>query len=143
MIRRSLAIAIFPMLMLGAPTSAAPEENMSPAAKQWWADVSFIASDANEGRQTGSSGYMRAADYVISRMKSEGLKPAGDNGFLQQVVFEQQVADQDASRAMLVNADGSQSLLKVGDALLIRPGGEARPERSEERRVGKECRSRW
>ena len=128
MIRRSLAIAIFPMLLLGVPTSASPEENLSPAAKQWWADVSFIASDANEGRQTGSAGYMRAADYVISRMKAEGLKPAGDNGFLQQVAFEQQMVDQEASRAMLVDADGSQSPLKVGDALLISPGGEPRPE---------------
>ena len=127
MIRRSLAVAVFPMLVLGASASAAPDENLSPAAKQWWAEVSFIASDANEGRQTGSAGYMRAADYVISRMKAEGLKPAGDNGFLQQVVFEQQVVDQDASRATLMNADGSQSPLKVGDALLIRPGGEARP----------------
>ena len=128
--RQLLAVAIFPLLLLGAATfaaSGAPEENLSPAAKQWWADVSFIASDANEGRQTGSAGYMRAADYVIARMKAEGLKPAGDNGFLQQVAFEQQVVDQDASRAVLVNADGSQSPLKVGDALLIRPGGEARP----------------
>ena len=128
MIRRSLAIAVFPMLLLGVPTSASPEENPSPAAKQWWADVSFIASDANEGRQTGSAGYMRAADYVISRMKAEGLKPAGDNGFLQQVAFEQQTVDQGASRALLVDADRSQSPLKVGDALLISPGGEPRPE---------------
>ena len=123
-----LAATILPMLLLGAGTSAAPEENLSPAAKQWWADIQFIASDANEGRQTGSSGYMRAADYVIARMKAEGLKPAGDKGFLQQVAFEQQVVDQDTSRAMLVNADGSQTQLKVGDALLIRPGGEARPQ---------------
>ena len=115
------------MLLLAAPTAATSEENLSPAAKQWWADVSFIASDANEGRQTGSAGYMRAADYVISRMKAEGLKPAGDNGFLQQVTFEQQVVDQDASRAALVDADGAQSPLKVGDALLISPGGEPRP----------------
>ena len=127
MIRRNLAVAVFPMLMLGAPISAAPAGNLSPAAKQWWADVSFIASDANEGRQTGSAGYMRAADYVLSRMKAEGLKPAADKGFLQQVAFEQQVVDQDASRATLVDADGSQTPLKVGDALLIRPGGEARP----------------
>jgi len=127
MIRRSLAVAIFPVLALVAPTLAASDESPSPAAKQWWADVSFIASDANEGRQTGSAGYMRAADYVISRMQAEGLKPAGDNGFLQQVAFEQQVVDQDASRATLVGADGTQSPLKVGDALLIRPGGEARP----------------
>lgn len=126
--RRFLAVTIFPMMLLAAAASAAPEESLSPAATQWWADISSIASDANEGRQTGSAGYMRAADYVISRMKGEGLKPAGDRGFLQQVTFEQQVVDQDASRAMLVNADGSQSPLKVGDALLIRPGGEARPE---------------
>src|SRR5215469_12201922 len=128
MIRGRLAAAVLPMLVLGPSISAAPTETLSPAAKQWWADVSYIASDANEGRQTGSAGYMRAADYVISRMKAEGLKPAGDNGFLQQVAFEQQVVDQDASRAALVNADGSGSPLKVGDALLIRPGGEARPE---------------
>ena len=132
MSRRFFAVTILPvllgaMLLLGAPAFAAPEEDMSPAAKQWWADINFIASDANEGRQTGSTGYMRAADYVISRMKAEGLKPAGDNGFLQQVAFEQQVVDQDASRATLVNADGTQSPLKVGDALLIGPGGEARP----------------
>lgn len=125
--RRLFAAAIFPVL-LGMPILAMAQENLSPTAKQWWADVSAIASDANEGRQTGSAGYMRAADYVIGRMKAEGLKPAGDKGgFLQQVAFEQQVVDQDASRAMLVNKDGSQSPLKVGDALLIRPGGEARP----------------
>lgn len=128
MIRRFLAVAIFPLAVLAAQ-AAAPDEKLSPAAKQWWADVSFIASDANEGRQTGSAGYMRAADYVISRMKAEGLQPAGDNGFLQQVAFEQQVVDQDASRAALVNADGAQSPLKVGDALLISPGGEARPDK--------------
>jgi Zn-dependent M28 family amino/carboxypeptidase len=126
MIRR-IFVTLFPMLLLAAPIAATAEENLSPAAKQWWADVSFIASDANEGRQTGSAGYMRAADYVLARMKAEGLKPASDKGFLQQVTFEQQVVDQDASRAMLVNADGSQSPLKVGDAMLISPGGEPRP----------------
>ena len=68
MIRRILVVTILPMLLLTAATAATPEENLSPAAKQWWSDVSFIASDANEGRQTGSAGYMRAADYVLSRM---------------------------------------------------------------------------
>ena len=127
MIRRILTVTILPMLLLAAPIAATSEESLSPAAKQWWSDVSFIASDANEGRQTGSAGYMRAADYVLSRMKAEGLKPGGDKGFLQQVTFEQQVVDQDASRAFLVDADGAQSPLKVGDALLISSGGEPRP----------------
>src|ERR1700733_12560088 len=94
------------LVLMAIPAES--DEALSPAARQWWADISFIASDANEGRQTGSAGYMRAADYVIGRMKAEGLAPAGDNGFLQQVTFEQQVVDQDASRAALVDADGTQ-----------------------------------
>jgi hypothetical protein len=62
MIRRILTVTILPMLLLAAPTAATSEESLSPAAKQWWSDVSFIASDANEGRQTGSAGYMHAAN---------------------------------------------------------------------------------
>jgi Zn-dependent M28 family amino/carboxypeptidase len=115
-------------LLLLAAIPAAADEALSPAAKQWWADISFIASDANQGRQTGSPGYMRAANYVIGRMKGLGLQPAGDKGgFFQQVNFEQQIVDQDASRAELVGDDGASSPLKVGDALLISPGGEPRP----------------
>ena len=83
MIRRSLAVALFPMCLAASSFAAPSDENLSPAARQWWADVSFIAGDANEGRQTGSAGYMRAADYVIARMKAEGLAPAGEQGFLQ------------------------------------------------------------
>jgi Zn-dependent M28 family amino/carboxypeptidase len=115
------------LLLLGVSATAAPDESLSPAAKQWWADITAIASDANEGRQTGSAGYMRAANYVISRLTAEGLAPAAADGFLQQVTFEQQVVDQDASRAMLVGVDGKQWPLKVADALLISPGGEPRP----------------
>ena len=50
------------------------------AATQWWADVSALANDGMEGRLAGSPGYDRAADYVISRLKAEGLAPAGING---------------------------------------------------------------
>ena len=89
------------LLLLAAPAGAAPEEILSPAATHWWADISAIASDANQGRLTGSPGYMRAANYVISRLKAEGLKPAGQNGYLQMVRFEQQVVDQKGSRVQL------------------------------------------
>jgi Zn-dependent M28 family amino/carboxypeptidase len=122
MLRQIFVISIFLPLTMAFAAAA----TMTPA-EQWWADISVIASDANEGRQTGSAGYMRAADYVLSRMKAEGLAPVGDKGFLQQVTFEQQIVDQDASRAMLVDTDGAQSPLKVGDALLVSPGGEPRP----------------
>ena len=74
---------------------------------QWWADVTALANDGMEGRQTGSSGYDRAAAYVIGRLKAEGLKPAGLKGYLQPVTFEQQVVDQAASHAELLAADGT------------------------------------
>ena len=99
----------------------------SAAATQWWADVSALANDGMEGRLTGSPGYNRAADYVISRLKAEGLKPAGIKGYLQPVAFEQQVVDQDKSHAELVGADGSSTPIKVGDQMLITAGQGPRP----------------
>jgi Zn-dependent M28 family amino/carboxypeptidase len=114
-------------LLPAVAAAAAPQAALSPAATKWWADISVIASDANEGRQTGSPGYLRAADYVISRLKAEGIAPAGTNGYLQPVAFEQQLVDQDASSATLTDGDGTATPFKVGDALLIGAGGEPRP----------------
>ena len=40
--------------------------------------LTFIASDWTEGRETGTKGYMIAADYAASLFKMWGIKPAGD-----------------------------------------------------------------
>ena len=96
------------------------------AATQWWADVSALADDGMEGRLTGSPGYDRAAAYVISRLKAEGLQPAGIEGYLQPVAFEQQLVDQDKSRAELVKASSTVPV-KVGDQMLISAGQGPRP----------------
>ena len=106
--------------------SAAP---LSRAATQWWADIAAIANDSMEGRLTGSAGYMRAAQYVISRFKAEGLKPAGTLGYLQPVKFEQQLIDQDASTLDLVAADGSITPLNVGRDSRIGAGSAPAPDR--------------
>ena len=44
------------------------------------ADLSFIASDDLEGRDTPSRGLDIAARYLASRLQALGLKPAGDDG---------------------------------------------------------------
>jgi len=112
--------------LLTLPVAALAADS-APAA-QWWADVTALANDGMEGRLTGSPGYDRAADYVISRLKAEGLKPASVNGYLQPVAFEQQLVDQAASHADLVAADGTATALKVGDDMLITAGGGPRPD---------------
>ena len=40
-------------------------------------DVSFLASDKLEGRQTGSDGEKAAADYIASRFKNLRLEAKG------------------------------------------------------------------
>jgi Zn-dependent M28 family amino/carboxypeptidase len=119
-----------PTATTAAATPAAvtpPAETLSPAAAQWWADITALADDRNEGRLTGSAGHRRAADYVIARFKAEGLQPAGTDGFLQPIAFEQQSVDQSASRAELVAPDGTAAPLIIGEEALIAAGGGPRP----------------
>jgi Zn-dependent M28 family amino/carboxypeptidase len=44
------------------------------------ADVKYLASDALEGRGTGTRGGDLAADYIAQQFKTAGVEPAGDNG---------------------------------------------------------------
>ena len=43
--------------------------------------VSFLASDALEGRSTPSKGLDLAAEYIASQYRRAGLEPAGDDGY--------------------------------------------------------------
>ena len=52
------------------------------------AHVSFLSSDALEGRLTGTNGEKLATDYVAEEFRQLGLEPAGDNGtFFQEFNF--------------------------------------------------------
>jgi len=75
------------MCPVALPIRALAADVSIGAASQWWADVSALADDGMEGRLTGSPGYDRAAQYVIRRLKEEGLKPAGIKGYLQPVAL--------------------------------------------------------
>src|SRR2546422_11230974 len=55
-----------------------------PAAR-WWSHVQALANDGMEGRNTGSPGHKRAADYVAAEFKKAGLEPAGIGGYIQPV----------------------------------------------------------
>jgi len=65
--------------------SAAPPDD---AVARLSYDVHFLASDALEGRFSGSEGAKVAADFIAERFKSLGLTPAGDDGtFFQHFSF--------------------------------------------------------
>ncbi len=45
--------------------------------------VSFLASDALEGRYTPSPGLTTAAEYIAAQFRNAGLQPMGSDGYLQ------------------------------------------------------------
>ena len=53
--------------------------------KIWWAHVQFLADDRLNGRDTGSAGYLEAAQYVARQFRAVGLKPLGTKGYFQPV----------------------------------------------------------
>ena len=55
MTRPSLSKGMLLLTLLAGSTAAFCKQTLSPA-DQWWADIAAIASDANEGRLTGSAG---------------------------------------------------------------------------------------
>ena len=50
-------------------------------------DVSFLADDQLEGRQTGTEGEKKAAEYIAKRMKEMGLDSKGTDTFYQEFSF--------------------------------------------------------
>jgi Zn-dependent M28 family amino/carboxypeptidase len=116
-------------LLLGAcatVTPPTPEER----ATRWWSDVAALADDNMEGRLTGTPGYDRAAAYVVWQLQEIGLEPAGTNGFLQAVAFEEQFVDAAASSAALVSG-GNTTALGMPQDMIISRGQGPRPERVE------------
>lgn len=60
--------------------------------------LSFIASDALEGRNTPSRGLDTAAQFMATLLSRWGLKPAGDNGtFFQKIALKRTKADSASS----------------------------------------------
>ncbi len=79
-----------------------------PDGARWWSYVEFLASDKLEGRNTGSEGHRKAAEFVASQFERDGLKPAGEQGYIQPVKFKTLELDESQSSLTL---DGKQLTL--------------------------------
>lgn len=93
--------------------------------KRWWSHVATLADDSMEGRETGSAGYRRAADYVVEKFREAGLEPAGEDGFLQSFDLQVSQLDEAASSLSLVRSSGVQPLKLREDAQFAVTSGTA------------------
>jgi hypothetical protein len=80
-----LALAAAAALAQTAPTARQIARRLT--ANDLKADVSFLASDALEGRGTPSKGLDIAAEYIAAQFRRAGLEPAGDDGYFQTAAF--------------------------------------------------------
>src|SRR6516165_5525709 len=86
--------------------------------KRSWSYVEFLASDQLEGRNTGSEGHRKAAEYVASQFDRDGLRPAGERGYIQSVKFRTLQLDESRSSLSLIR-DSKEVKLTLGEDAII------------------------
>jgi hypothetical protein len=55
--------------------------------------IIYLADDKLKGRLPGTEGYQMAVDFVINELKAIGIKPKGDNGYIQEVILRKGIID--------------------------------------------------
>jgi hypothetical protein len=89
-----------------APPSTAQQLAILLTANGLKADVSFLASDLLEGRDTPSRGLDIAAEYIAAQYRRAGLEPVGDDGYFQTASFVS-VTPNTEGLEFTLNANGS------------------------------------
>src|SRR5437016_2722062 len=91
-----------PLLWIAALSSTLFAADVAQEGKRWWSHIQVLADDKMEGRNTGSEGHRKAAQFVAGEFERAGLKPAGSSGYLQPVKFNvTQIAEESSSLAIV------------------------------------------
>lgn len=82
--------------------------------------IHFLADDKLLGRLPGTPGYAMAVDFVVAELKSIGVKPGGENGFLQSVPLRGGSVDS-ANSSMSIWLENVQTKLRYGKDFTLVP----------------------
>jgi hypothetical protein len=99
---------------LAVVSAAAPDWDR--AGKAWWKHVEFLASDKLEGRNVGSAGYEKAADYMAEQFEKAGLQAGGNGSYFQTVTLTETALNSSAI-----------SLVRDGKSVPVAVPGEVHP----------------
>jgi Zn-dependent M28 family amino/carboxypeptidase len=89
-----------------------------PDGKRWWGYVEALANDDMKGRDTGSPEHLKAAQYVAAEFARLGMKPAGEQGFIQPVKFRSRRLVESGCSLELIRS-GKAERLKLGEDAII------------------------
>ena len=84
---KNINLLLFSLVFFIYFTGCEQPDKHESAIKSLKNDVSFLASDQLEGRETGSDGAAKAADFLAKRFKEIGLEPKGTDGYFQEFTF--------------------------------------------------------
>jgi len=104
--------------LVGSAAAQPKTTDWQAAGARWWAHIEYLASDALQGRGTGTAAYQKAADYVAAQFKKQGLAPAGTSGYFQKVDFDVRQLEPEKSSVALVRDDKAEPLDLAGDVRL-------------------------
>src|SRR5277367_5350263 len=114
--RRHTRLALAFILACGTTFAQNPDWNA--LGQRWWAHVQFLADDSLEGRDTGSRGFEKAADYMAEQFRAAGLQPAGSDGYRQPMDFHVVRIDEARSSLELLH-EGKVEAVKLGDDAIL------------------------
>jgi Zn-dependent M28 family amino/carboxypeptidase len=122
MIVRFMACLLFLLL----PHLVRAQDVANNPAKDWWKHVEFLANDQLAGRETGSDGYRKAAEYVAGAFTLAGLKPGGTSGYFQPVRFiSRQIVEEQCSLSIV--RSGEEHRIVLGEEAFFSMGIEHPP----------------
>ncbi|MCC7009185.1 MAG: M20/M25/M40 family metallo-hydrolase [Acidobacteria bacterium] len=105
--QRPVVLAQAPEPAAGVPFAVLSEDD----TREW---LSYLASDALEGREVFTEGYGLAAAYVAGHLKSWGIEPLGDDGtFLQRVAQRGYRVTRNST--LTIDVNGESRTFKDGD----------------------------
>lgn len=97
---KKISLLVLFLSLLGCKEEYQPENRIKE-------DVTILADDKFEGRQTGTEGEKAAAEYLVKRFKALGLQPKGTEGYLQPFNFKPKTNPHDEVKFTSVAEDSS------------------------------------
>ena len=109
---KSLFAATLALFALFALTACSRQ--LSPSAASWWAHVEALSTDEMEGRNTGSEGYRKAAEYVAGQFAKYGVEPGNGATYFHSVGFIARTVREDECVLELIEENGTAEELTLG-----------------------------
>ncbi len=98
-----------------------PAETLGIEAVRIEEHMRFLASDELDGRETGTPGYQRAAEYVSGKLAELGLEPAASDGsFYQAIPLVSGTLLTDSSELTLIR-NGTENALEIQEDFVLAP----------------------